>query len=267
MLKSLSGLLDRKAAAPNPKRRRLAGVDDSIDRRGYQRSPVTKAGYRLGQPPGNKGRKFPPEPLTSREVIALLSAIPRGNVGSRNRALVTLLWRAGLRITEALELYPKDVDLARGQVSVLEGKGRKRRVVGVDDPTCEALHRWFRVRTELGLNGSHPVFCVVSKPTTGMPMHSAYARNMVKDAAARAGIEKRAHPHGLRHTNASDLADEGVDLRLISRHLGHSTVGVTAPYIDHLNPRQVVEAIRARQWPTDAAMPGPGAPGGSAPEP
>lgn len=241
-------LLGRLSAA----RHRRAGnrePDDSIDRRGYARSPVTKRGYRLGQEPRNKGRTFPPEPLSRREMLALLGQFPSGACGERNRALVVLLWRTGLRIAEALALYPKDVDLDRGQVAVLHGKGDRARIVGLDPAAAAMLNPWLARRRQLGLDGSHPLFCVVSSPTTGRSLHAAYVRNMVKDAAKRAGIEKRVHPHGLRHTHAFELADERIDLRLIRRQLGHGNLAVTARYIEHLNPFEVVEAIRARPWP------------------
>src|SRR5580704_16684213 len=74
------------------------------DRRGFYRSPVTLPEYRIGKAAPNKGRKFPPEPLTPREVLALIDACARGSAGMRNRALIALLWRTGLRVSEALAL-------------------------------------------------------------------------------------------------------------------------------------------------------------------
>lgn len=248
LLGRLSAARDRRARERKP--------DDSIDRRGYARSPVTKRGYRLGQDPPNKGRKFPPEPLTRAEMLALLESFPTGACGERNRALAVVMWRAGLRIGEALSLYPKDIDTERGQIAVLHGKGDRDRIVGLDPGAVALMNPWLVRRRQLGLDGSYAVFCVVSRPTTGQPMHAAYVRNMVKEAALRAGIEKRVTPHVLRHTHAFELADERVDLRLIRRQLGHGNLAVTARYIEHLNPFEVVEAIRARPWPG----PGPSAP-------
>jgi integrase len=231
-------------------RRSAAREDDSIDRRGYARSPVTKAGYRRGQAPANKGRTFPAEPLTRREMLTMIDSFPSGACGERNLAMVVTMWRTGIRVGEACALYPKDLDTDRGQLAVLHGKGDRDRRIGIDISTAAMLDPWLRRRKKLGLNGSHPLFCVVSKPTTGLPLHAAYVRNMVKDAGLRSGIEKRVHPHGLRHTHAFELADERIDLRLIRQQLGHSNLAITARYIEHLNPSEVVEAIRARRWPT-----------------
>lgn len=219
------------------------------DRRGFYRSPVTLADYRKGKAPGNKGRKFPPEPLKAREVLALLDACSRGNAGARDRALIVTLWRSGLRISEALALFPKDVDLEDGEITVLHGKGDKDRVVCIDAMACAVIGDWFEARRRLGLTGRQPLFCVISKPSLGSPMHSAYFRNKLKDLAARAGIEKRVHPHGLRHTHAFELAGEAVDLRVIQEQLGHTELATTARYVNHLNPAVRRELIHARPWP------------------
>lgn len=116
------------------RRRRTALPEPTHDRRGYRRSPVTLPSYRQGKPAANKGLKYPAEPLTSAEVRALIAACERpvsvyGGKATyatrRNQALITIYWRCGLRRVEALDLYPKDVDLERGTVTILLGKGKK----------------------------------------------------------------------------------------------------------------------------------------------
>jgi integrase len=226
----------------------------AVDRRGFYRSPITVPGYRIGKEPGNKGRTFPPEPLTQREALALLNACGKGNAGLRNRALIVVMWRGLLRCQEALDLYPKDLNLDEGAIRVLHAKGDKandprNRTVGLDPMACAIVARWMEARGKLGLTGRQPVFCVISKPTLGSSLHSQYVRGMLKAAGKRAGIEKRCHPHGLRHTGASELADEQADLRLIQAQLGHTNPAVTYRYINHLNPRALMELMRARQWP------------------
>ena len=182
-----------------------------------------------------------------------------------------MLWRSGLRVAEALALEPKDINLETGQIAVLHGKGDRARIVGMDPMACAIVEKWLERRRKLGVKAGQKVFCVISKPTVGAQLHYSYVRNMVKETAERAGIEKRVHPHGLRHTHAFELAGERVDLRLIRRQLGHGNLAVTARYIEHLNPFEVVEAIRARPWPghvaaaspaaAAAALPGPSAAG------
>lgn len=221
------------------------------DRRGWNRSPVTLAEYRRGRAPANKGRKFPAEPLKPREVMALMEACSRGYAGTRDRALIAVLWRSGLRISEALALYPKDVDLEEGELHVLHGKGDKDRTACIDPMGCAMLEKWMVRRRELGLTGRQPVFCVISRPSIGEPMHSAYVRNKLKGLAKLAGIEKRVHPHGLRHTHAAELADEAIDLRVIQEQLGHTELATTARYVNHLSPGRRRALIGAREWPQE----------------
>lgn len=224
------------------------------DRRGYYRSPVTFPGYRIGQEPGNKGRKFPAEPLLPHEIDWLIGACGRGNAGVRNRALITVYARAGLRCMEALRLMPKDIDLEHGRITVLHGKGDKRRVVPLDPGACAIVEKWCRQRAKLGVGPRQPLFCVISKPTIGQPMHAAYVRNLMKILGERAGIEKRVHPHGLRHSYASYLLDRGVDLRTIQRMLGHSSIATTDRYCHDLNPARMLEQVRNLDWPDLGAL-------------
>ena len=212
------------------------------------RSPVTQPGYRLGQKPPNAGNRYPAEILTADEVHRLLAACGRGVSGVRDRALIVVLWRAGLRVNEALALRPKDVDLDRGTVRVLHGKGDRARTVGLDPTACAVLERWIERRRALGLTGTKPLFCVISAPTRGKALYSSCVREKLKRAAARAGIEKRVHPHGLRHTHAVELATEGVPMHVIRAQLGHSSLDTTARYIDHLAPGQVIRAMQVREW-------------------
>ena len=198
-----------------------------------------------GREPANKGQKLPVEILTPEEVKALIrTCSSRAPTGIRNRALLTLLYRGGLRLSEALALYPKDVDPDHGTVTVLHGKGNKRRTVGLDPGAFAVLERWMDRRRELGPNGRYAIFCTLQ----GQPLKSAYVRALLPRLAAKAGIEKRVHAHGLRHTHAAELARERTPVNLISKQLGHSGVGVTARYLDHIAPEEVVAAMQRREW-------------------
>ncbi|MCL4743302.1 MAG: tyrosine-type recombinase/integrase [Phycisphaerales bacterium] len=103
---------------------------------------------------------------------------------------------------------------------------------------------WLDARARLGLNGRSPVFCTAR----GEPVTSSYVRRLLASLGARAGIEKRVHAHGLRHTHAAELRAEGVDIGIISKQLGHRSIATTARYLDHIAPWAVVEAIRGREW-------------------
>ena len=200
---------------------------------------------RARKQPTNRGRKFPPEPLTSSEARALMQACSkRAPTGIRNAALIALLYRGGLRISEALSLTTKDIDFEAGSVRVLFGKGRKARTIGVDGGALSLIQRWLRLRECLGLKGAPLVFTSLK----GKPVSPEYVRAMLRRMAIRAGIEKRVHPHGLRHSAAFEMANEGTPIHLISAQLGHSNVGTTSQYIAHLNPREVIAAMKAREW-------------------
>ncbi len=195
------------------------------------------------RPGGNRGQSFPAEVLTPAEVRSLMDACRQGALGDRNRALIAVLYRAGLRVSEALALKPQDVDASAGTIRVLRGKGGKARTVGVDDTALRFLERWLVHRAERSVSGA-ALFCSLS----GDPLEPASVRQVLRRAASRAGIVKRVHPHGLRHTMAAELAAEGVPLPIIQGQLGHSNASVTSRYINHLSPTQVVEATRGRVW-------------------
>jgi site-specific recombinase XerD len=202
-------------------------------------------GHEAGQAAANKGRTFPAEPLTPDEVAALIGGCSaRSRSGIRNRALLTLLYRSGLRISEALALKPSDVDLKRHTCRVLHGKGDKATVRGFHPTATDALARWIDMRKALGLRNG-PLFCTLD----GEAVQAPYVRNLLGRLAAKADIDKRVHPHGLRHTFADELRAAGVDVVVISKLLGHSSIAVTSRYLDHLTNHQAVTALEAVDLP------------------
>lgn len=193
----------------------------------------------------NKDKKLPAEPLSEAEVRSLIHACsPRAATGIRNRALLAVLYRSGLRISEALSLHPKDLDASRCTLRVLHGKGDKARVVALDPGAWAIIQVWMERRKHLGINGRSPVFCTLQ----GESIETAYVRALLPRLARRAGIEKRVHAHGLRHTHAFELVSEGQPLNVISSQLGHSTLATTERYLRHLNPQAMIESIRSREW-------------------
>lgn len=83
--------------------------------------------------PGNKGRRYPADPPRVEEIVAVMRQAGTDRYGRRLRALVIVLWRAGLRISEALALTESDLEVTRGAVLVHRGKGGRRREVGMDE--------------------------------------------------------------------------------------------------------------------------------------
>ena len=200
----------------------------------------------------NKGKTLPPEIYTRGEVERLIKACSHtASSGVRNRALIAVLYRAGLRIAEALGLYLKDVDFDKGTVRVLHAKGDKARTIGIDAAALALLARWVDRRQTIGLNGRHALFSTLR----GGPWNSKDIRELLPRLARRAKVLKRVHPHGFRHTFASELLAEGISIGIISKQLGHSSVAQTATYLDHISPQEVVDAVRARKW--DGMVPEP----------
>jgi site-specific recombinase XerD len=105
-----------------------------------------------------------------------------GAHGLRLRALIVVLWRAGLRIGEALSLSERDLDPARGSLLVRHGKGGKRREVGMDEWGWEQLRPWLEKRLELPVGA---LFCVISGPTRGRPCSRSGARAQLRREAAQ----------------------------------------------------------------------------------
>lgn len=216
---------------------------------GRRRSPATMPGFRRGVKPANFGKRYLPEPLTSDEVYTLMVGCSRTSpTGLRNRALIALLYRSGLRISEALDLLPGDLDHDAHTVLVRCGKGGKMRRVGIDDGALAHVALWEIARAKLGVTRHEPLFCTIAKPVTGGPLKSPYVRVLLKRLAEEAGITKRVHPHGFRHTMAVELSRERAPLALIQRQLGHSSPATTGTYLQGISNEEVVELMREREW-------------------
>jgi site-specific recombinase XerD len=195
-----------------------------FDAAGRRRSPATVPGYRSGCMPRNKGRRYPADPPRVEEIIAVMRVAGDGVHGARIRALVVILWRAGLRINEALTLAETDLEPRRGSILVRHGKGGKRREVGMDDWGWEHVEPWRQQRGEMLVG---PFFCVVAGATRGRAWSQTGARAELRRLASLAGVRRRFAPHQLRHAHAVEMAREEVPLPVIQRQLGHAHLGVT----------------------------------------
>jgi site-specific recombinase XerD len=175
-----------------------------------------------------------------------MRAAGNGRHARRLRALIVVLWRAGLRINEALALSESDLERRRGALLVRRGKGGHRREVGMDEWALEHLLPWTDARVELPVG---PLFCVINGPTRGRPWSPAAARADLRRVAAAAGVRRRFAPHQLRHAHAVEMAHEGVPLIVIQRQLGHSNLGITSIYLQGIDNAEIIEAVHARRAP------------------
>jgi site-specific recombinase XerD len=183
--------------------------------------------------------------LTPEEAGALVHASSaRAPTGLRNRALVAVMYRSGLRPGEALALLPADVDLEAGAVTVPARKGGRRRTTGLDLTTRELIAAWADRREERGIGADRPLFCTLA----GEPLKAAYVRELLPRLARRAQIRKRVHPLALRYANAAELAEEGMPASMIDRHLGVVPTGGARRYRRPVSEADVVAAVAGRSW-------------------
>jgi integrase len=154
-----------------------------VDVTGRMRSPAATPGHGAGCVPPNKGMRFPADPPTVEEIILVMREAGPGPYAVRTRGLIAILWRAGLRISEALALTESDLDPKTGSVLVRAGKGGKRRMVGMDEWGWEHVTRWteHRVRPPIG-----PLFCILAGPTRGHGWSATAARGELRRLAADA---------------------------------------------------------------------------------
>jgi site-specific recombinase XerD len=120
-----------------------------VDAAGRRRSPATMPGYLAGRAPRNQGMHYPADPPRAEEIILVMRQAGQDRHRLRLRALIAVLWRGGLRISEALALNETDVDPRRGSVMVRHGKGEKRREAGMDPFGFEPLAVWLAERVLL----------------------------------------------------------------------------------------------------------------------
>jgi site-specific recombinase XerD len=201
----------------------------------------------------NKGRRYPADPPRVEEIIAVMRVAGDGIHGARIRALIMILWRAGLRINEALNLAETDLERRRGSVLVRRGKGGKRREVGMDEWAWEHIEPWRQRRLGLPVG---PFLCVVDGPTRGRVWSQTGARAELRRLAALAGVRRRFAPHQLRHAHAVEMAREGVPLPVIQRQLGHAHLGVTSTYLQGIDTTEIINTIHARRPPVIPASAG-----------
>jgi site-specific recombinase XerD len=224
-----------------------------LDATGRRRSPATIPGYLAGRSPHNKGMQYPPDPPRPEEIIVVMRQAGHDRHGLRLRALIAVLWRGGLRISEALALRETDIDERRGSLLIRHGKGDKRRESGMDDWGVQQLAAWQTHRVSLPVG---PLFCVIDGPTRGRRWAATAARAELRQLASEAGVRRRFAPHQLRHAHAVELAREGVAVNIIQRQLGHTDLGTTSTYLQGIDPSEIIDAVRSRRQPTISATAG-----------
>jgi integrase/recombinase XerD len=156
---------------------------------------------------------------------------------TRDRALLEVLYGSGLRRAECVRLELRDVDLRQAMLLVRNGKGRRDRLVPLTKRAVSALGAYLEERPRLDTRGETALFL----SARGGPLTGSGLAKMVRRAAT--GARLTLSPHGLRHACATHLLEEGADVRLIQRLLGHSRLATTALYT-RVRPVELFRVLR-----------------------
>ena len=160
-----------------------------------------------------------PAVLGMAEVVTLLGALHK----PLYRMMALVMYGAGLRVSEVVALEVGDIDAARGVIRVRRGKGGKPREVMLAPRLLKALRAYWRVERP-------PLPYLFASPTTGRPVSTNAVREAIHRACAQAGMTKSITPHMLRHSFATHLLEDRVDLRVIQHLLGHGSITTTVRY-------------------------------------
>ena len=201
----------------------------------------------------NRGRKFPPEPIRPEEFALMLEHCRplRGGreaalSAMRLRCLLVILYRAGVRISEALALYEFDLRRTDRSMVIRHGKGDKRRIVVLDEWAWTEVEFWLNVRSEIPPGALLPV---IRGKLAGQEMTSPDVRRQMADLKKRCELRRRIAPHQFRHGFAVEASREGIPLYSLQGQLGHARLDVTERYLRGIDPMERLAPIAGRRPP------------------
>ena len=168
-----------------------------------------------------------PSILTKDDLNALIqSADEQSPQGIRNRAILELMYAAGVRLSEVVGLDPKNLDLSE-RTLLVRGKGNKERMVLIGEPAENALRRYLAdARPQLSNGEDQALFL----NRDGGRLSGRSMQQIVRRHALKAGLDTHVHPHLLRHSFATHLLDGGAELRVVQELLGHASASTTQIY-------------------------------------
>jgi integrase/recombinase XerC len=179
---------------------------------------------------GPRQEKKLPHFLSEEALQTLLAAPPADTpAGLRDRAILEVLYSAGLRVSELTGLNISDLDLDSGLATV-RGKGKRERLALLGPQALEALGRWLAVRGSLQRPGRGAAMDALFLSVKGTRLTSRSVGRLLEKYLAQAGLDPRTSPHSLRHSFATHLLDRGADIRSVQELLGHRSLGTTQIY-------------------------------------
>ena len=202
---------------------------------------LKKEGYYHGEIAEVEAPKMPsrlPSVLSVEEVEALLDAPNmKTDAGIRDKAMLELMYAAGLRVSELLTLKKGNINLTKGVVKIF-GKGAKERKVPFGDFAGEFIVKYLNeVRGKYARSGNDYLF--INKK--GEPLSREYFFMQVKKYALQVGIDKHVSPHTLRHCFATHMLEGGAQLRAVQEMLGHTNIATTQIYT-HVSQKRILSA-------------------------
>jgi integrase/recombinase XerD len=232
--------LDQAAYARTTINRRLSAIKTFF---GWLVETGELAADPLSVVSGPKQPKSLPSVLNG-EMLQRLLAISETDTteGIRNQAFLELLYASGARISEVAGLARGDVDFEQGQIRVL-GKGRKQRIIPLHHLALKTLEHYLtEARPELARKAKQPSEALFLS-VRGRPMSADMLRKVFKACLRAAWLDESLSPHNMRHTFATDLLDNGADLRSVQEMLGHASLSTTQLYT-HLSIGHLKETHR-----------------------
>lgn len=185
-----------------------------------------------------KIEKHLPKVLSIDEVVSLLETIDKTKpLGLRNVALLELIYGSGLRVSELLDITMEDIHLSQSYVMV-KGKGSKDRMVPISDMAVLALRNYIVKAREILLNHKQSVYLFLNQNGSRLSRQGFF--KLLRKLADEAGVQTECSPHTLRHSFATHLLENGMDLRTLQSLLGHEDISTTQIYT-HISQKRLKE--------------------------
>ena len=188
-----------------------------------------------------KVEKSLPQVLSVDEVVSILDQVDKTKpLGLRNIALLELIYGSGLRVSELLDIKMEDIHLNQGYIMV-RGKGSKERMVPISDMSTVALRNYIVKGREQLLTEQKSSFLFVNQSGSRLSRQGFF--KLLKKLAHDAGVQTDCSPHTLRHSFATHLLENGMDLRTLQSLLGHEDISTTQIYT-HISQKRIKEIYK-----------------------